>query len=111
MSKFFYRGRPDVMSNYGKAGYAPKPNVKLGSANNPLSLIVQSEERQLQIEAILLEHQLIANINIEASQPENITELDAVLNKPITQVIAKTPQRNEPCICGSTKKYKKCCGK
>lgn len=111
MSKFFYRGRPDVMSNYGKAGYAPKPTVKLGSANNPLTLSVQSAEREVEVAAMLVEQQLLANIEINPNIAENIAELDAVLNKPVTQVVVKTPQRNDLCSCGSTKKYKKCCGK
>ncbi|MCG6414229.1 PBPRA1643 family SWIM/SEC-C metal-binding motif protein, partial [Vibrio fluvialis] len=42
-------------------------------------------------------------------QPENTVELDTVLNKPKTITFDKTPNRNEPCICGSGKKYKKCC--
>jgi uncharacterized protein YecA (UPF0149 family) len=28
---------------------------------------------------------------------------------PVT--VAKTPSRNDPCPCGSGKKYKNCCGK
>ncbi len=31
---------------------------------------------------------------------------------PVEQAHAEeTPQRNDPCPCGSGKKYKKCCGK
>jgi SWIM/SEC-C metal-binding protein len=109
MSKFFYRGTPDIMGKYGKAGYNPKPNVKLGTEANPLTLIVSSEERKTEIDAVLAEHDLVATIEIKADE-ENITELDAVLNKPVTQRFEKTPERNEPCSCGSGKKYKKCCG-
>lgn len=38
--------------------------------------------------------------------------MDGVVPKP-KQVIRETPKvgRNEPCPCGSGKKYKKCCGK
>ncbi len=25
--------------------------------------------------------------------------------------VQKTPKRNDPCSCGSKRKYKKCCGK
>ena len=31
-------------------------------------------------------------------------------NKPQTTRFEKTPNRNDPCLCGSGKKYKKCCG-
>ena len=110
MSKFFYRGRPDVMGKYGKVGYKPEPNVKLGSASKPLALFVQSTEREQELLAIIAEHNLVANIDVNADLDENISELDAVLNKPKTQVFEKTPERNDPCSCGSGKKYKKCCG-
>ena len=110
MSKFFYRGTPDVMGKYGKSGYKPNPNVKLGSAAQPLSLIVNSEERKLEVEVTLAEHALFAEIEINADVAENIIELESVLNKPKTQRFDKVPARNDPCSCGSGKKYKKCCG-
>ena len=110
MSKFFFRGTPDIMGKYGKNGYKPNPDVKLGSAAKPLSLIVASTQRQQEIVAIVTEHKLIANIEINADIEENLIELDAVLNIPKTQRFEKTPKRNDPCSCGSGKKYKKCCG-
>ncbi len=110
MSKFFYRGTPDVMSNYGKAGYKPNANVKLGSPSLPLSLKVQTQQRYDEVQAIVEQHELIANITIDSDETENILELEAVLNKPKTQRFEKTPERNDPCSCGSGKKYKKCCG-
>jgi uncharacterized protein YchJ len=36
-------------------------------------------------------------------------ELDAILNKPATQTTTPTLNRNAPCSCGSSKKFKKCC--
>jgi SWIM/SEC-C metal-binding protein len=111
MSKFFYRGTPDIMGSYGKNGYNPKPSIKLGSVNSPLSLIVTSEERMLEVQAIVEQHQLFANIEINEALAEDLKELDAALNRPTTQRFEKTPERNDPCSCGSGKKYKKCCGK
>ena len=59
---------------------------------------------------ILLANSLFANISLDADAAENIVELDGVLNKPQTTTFEKTPNRNDPCSCGSGKKYKKCCG-
>ncbi len=98
------------MGKYGKSGYNPKPNVKAGSKANPLSLLVQNKQRQDEIQTILDEHSLFAVIEISAADEENITELETVLNKPTTQRFEKVPERNAPCLCGSGKKYKKCCG-
>ncbi|KGJ89472.1 PBPRA1643 family SWIM/SEC-C metal-binding motif protein [Thalassotalea sp. ND16A] len=110
MSKFFYRGTPDVMGKYGKAGYSPKAKMKLGTANNPLTLVVANDERLKEVQALVIEHNLVANIDVNSETVENLLELDGVLNTPKTQVFAKTPERNDPCSCGSGKKYKKCCG-
>lgn len=58
------------------------------------------------------EAQLFARISVDTSEDaeESIAELTALLNKGATVNVAKTPARSEPCICGSGKKYKKCCG-
>ncbi|MFT7680930.1 MAG: SWIM/SEC-C metal-binding protein [Moritella dasanensis] len=109
MSKMFFKGRIDARLNHVKAGYNTNRDIKLGSEESPLNLIVQTPERQTEIEAILAETKLVANIEINADKEENIRDLDGVLNKPKTTVFEKTPNRNEPCLCGSGKKYKKCC--
>ncbi|MBB1294779.1 SEC-C domain-containing protein [Pseudoalteromonas sp. SR44-5] len=110
MSKFFYRGKPDIMGKNNQGTYQPKPKVKPGSEENPLVLQVQSAARELEINAILIANDLFADIRVDSTLAEDITPLDIVLNKPVTQVFEKTPQRNDPCSCGSNKKYKKCCG-
>lgn len=109
MSKFFYRGKPDIMGKHNQGTYQPKPKVKLGSAENPLQLSVQTEQRLHEVQAIAEQHQLIAQISIDATLPEDITALTLTINKPTTQIVEKTPQRNDPCTCGSGEKYKKCC--
>ena len=103
-------GRPDVMGKYGKKGFSPKRNEKMGSELHPLSLVVNSEARKLEIEAIILNHKLFASIELNVEGDEDISELEFALNKPTTQVSDKVPGRNSPCLCGSGKKYKKCCG-
>ncbi|WP_100636427.1 PBPRA1643 family SWIM/SEC-C metal-binding motif protein [Marinomonas sp. ef1] len=110
MSKFFYRGRPDIMGKHNLGNYQPKPKVKSGSEENPLILQVQSAEREHEINTILTANGLFAEIRIDSEMPEDITPLDVALNKPVPQIVEKAPQRNDPCPCGSNKKYKKCCG-
>lgn len=110
MSKFFFKGRPDVMGNYGKNGYKPEPNVKLGSESLPLVLTVNSKARKTEVEALIEQHGFIAQVTLNPDADENIKDLEAAINKPKTQRFEKTPERNEPCSCGSGKKYKKCCG-
>lgn len=110
MSKFFYDNNLNKNANNERLSDSTKRLAKLGTAERPLSLSVQTKDRKLEIEAVLNEKKLFASIQIEPDAEENIVELDGVLNKPKTMVFEKTPKRNEPCSCGSGKKYKKCCG-
>ena len=111
MSKFFYKGRIEKMQNYsGKAGFSTNRLVKPGTELEPLELTVKSEDRRAEIETILEAHSLFADIIIDAEADENINELDALINTQKTVTTDKVPGRNDPCSCGSGKKYKKCCG-
>ena len=112
MSKLFFNGRIDKRENHENHGYQPKGNHKPGSKKYPLDLTVTTEQRKSEIEAILEEHQLFGSVvvNAEEDAEENILDLTAILNKPQTTQIEKTPNRNDPCSCGSGKKFKKCCG-
>jgi SWIM/SEC-C metal-binding protein len=110
MSKLFFKGRIDPRQNHQNFGYNTKRVVKAGSANSPLSLIVKSLARKEELEIILDEKGLHADITIAPDQNENTTELNTVLDKPVPQTFARKINRNDPCSCGSGKKFKKCCG-
>ncbi|MGK0248762.1 MAG: SWIM/SEC-C metal-binding protein [Oleispira sp.] len=109
MSKFFFKGRIELPSDYSTYNYNTDQAIKHGSKKHPVNVTVASLERQGEIELLLKEHNLYAKITVDSEAVENITELEAVLNKPTTVVLEKTPNRNDPCSCGSGKKYKKCC--
>ncbi|ELT6289897.1 SEC-C domain-containing protein [Vibrio cholerae] len=109
MSKLFFKGRIDARLNHVISGYNVKRDVKAGTEEAPINVVVPTEARKAEIEALLSEHSIVANIVIDPKQPENIVELDTILHKPKTITFDKTPNRNDPCICGSEKKYKKCC--
>jgi SWIM/SEC-C metal-binding protein len=108
--KFFFKGRKTPKPAYGESGYNTKRTAKPGTEALPLILSVQTEARQHEVAAMVAEQQLLANITINADKPENIIELTGVLNKPKTVKFEAKPNRNDVCICGSGKKYKKCCG-
>ena len=110
--KFFFKGRQDARQSHIKS-YQPNAEKKLGSKKYPLTLVVTSDERKEEVEQQLTENNLYANIEVDASENglESIEELTTLLNKVETVKVEKTPARNEPCSCGSGKKYKKCCGK
>jgi SWIM/SEC-C metal-binding protein len=110
MSKFFFKGRIELPQDYSTYNYNTDPSAKHGSKKHPIKITVASAERQAELELLLKENEIFAHITIDSEAAEDITELDVVLNKPTTVVLEKTPTRNDPCSCGSGKKYKKCCG-
>ncbi|WP_413484742.1 PBPRA1643 family SWIM/SEC-C metal-binding motif protein [Shewanella baltica] len=109
--KFFFKGRKTPKPKHESYGYNTKRAAKPGTEALPLQLIVADEARKLEVAAIVTEHQLFANIEINADVAEDILELEGLLNKPKTTTFEKKPNRNEPCACGSGQKFKKCCGK
>ncbi len=53
---------------------------------------------------------LLKAIGLEPDKPEDISDIERLLNPPAPRIVYNVG-RNEPCPCGSGKKYKKCCGK
>ncbi|MEX1666703.1 PBPRA1643 family SWIM/SEC-C metal-binding motif protein [Zhongshania arctica] len=112
MSKFFFKGRTDPRQSHINHGYQTKAMTKAGSKKYPLSLIVTSEDRKKEVEVMLAEANLHGEISVDLKDAavEDISALTLLLSKAGTQVVEKIPARNDPCPCGSAKKYKKCCG-
>ena len=110
--KLFFKGRQDARQNHIKYGYKTKSTSKAGSKKYPLALSVTSETRKQEIEALVADAKLFAEVSIDNSDGavESIDELMVLLNTQETVKVNEVPGRNEPCICGSGKKYKKCCG-
>ncbi len=109
MSKLFFKGRIETRQNHIMSGYNVNRDVKAGTEGAPIKIVVPTELRKQEVEAIALEHSIIANITVDESQDENTIELDTLMHKAKTTVFEKKPNRNDPCSCGSGKKYKKCC--
>lgn len=110
--KFFFNGRQDARQDHVGSAYQTNAGRNGGSKKYPLALVVTSDARQQEVQALVDEAQLYATISVDNSEDaeESIAELTALLNKVNTVKVDKTPARNEPCNCGSGKKYKKCCG-
>lgn len=87
-----------------------KKTAKLGTETNPVVVNVQTEERVKELESIFDENGWKYTIELKPDEPEDITALEILLNPQKTKIAEKKVGRNEPCPCGSGKKYKKCCG-
>ena len=81
----------------------------LGSKKKPIILRVQNLNRANEVAAICDEHGWIYILGIEPDKSEDISDLERLLNPPKPQVKNFDVGRNDPCHCGSGKKYKKCC--
>lgn len=110
--KLFFKGRQDARQNHIKYGYNTSSNIKAGTKKYPLALSVTSEARKQEVETLVADANLFAEISIDDSDGavESIAELTVLLNTQGTVKLDKVPGRNDPCICGSGNKYKKCCG-
>jgi len=96
---------------------------KLGTSTNPIRFRVNSEQRMQEVVSICNKNNWIFICGIESDQPEDISEVEYLLNpkafskrpkmkKSSTRVIKNTEPaigRNDSCPCGSGLKYKKCC--
>jgi len=108
--KFFFKGKKEKKPKHSSYGFNTKRAVKIGSEELPLQVVVNTDVRAEEVQALAKEHNLVVVITVDAEQADNTSELDVLINKPVTTRFEKMPARNEPCVCGSGKKYKKCCG-
>lgn len=88
-----------------------KKTAKLGTEKNPARVRVKTKKRVDEITSIFEKNGWKYRIELEEEKPEDINDLEILLNWPKPQEAEKKVGRNEPCPCGSGKKYKKCCGK
>jgi SWIM/SEC-C metal-binding protein len=83
---------------------------KLGSSSNPAVVRVQTPRKADEILSICNRHDWEAIIGVESDKLENIADLEKLLNPPTPLRKPVKVGRNDPCPCGSGRKYKKCCG-
>ena len=88
-----------------------KKTAKLGTEKNPAVVNVQTKERVKELESVFEENDWKYTIALEPDKPEDITNLEILLNPAKTKIAEKKVGLNDPCACGSGKKFKKCCGK
>jgi len=83
--------------------------AKLGTEKKPAIVRVQNEHKAEEIASIFDKNGWKFILGIEPDKPEDISDLEKLLNQP-KPVRSVKIGRNDPCPCGSGKKYKKCCG-
>jgi SWIM/SEC-C metal-binding protein len=110
---------PRIFNNEKKAKFgtekiarpgAEKP-AKLGTEKRPAVVCVTTEERLKEVASIFQGNNWKYVAELDSDKPEDITELETLLNPPKPKIASQKVPRNESCPCGSGNKYKKCCGK
>jgi SWIM/SEC-C metal-binding protein len=85
-------------------------SAKLGTEKNPAHVHVRTKERFEEIAALFKQKGWQYKIELDPDKPENVTDLERLLNPIKPRRVEPKLGRNEPCSCGSGKKYKNCCG-
>ena len=110
MSRYPHKDLPLKKSKFDNKALAPTKTARLGSKRAPLKLFVVSEEKRAEVAEICAERRWVCDIDVSTDNEEDLSQLTFLLDK---QVVAATTTRvtgrNEPCPCGSGKKYKQCC--
>jgi SWIM/SEC-C metal-binding protein len=88
-----------------------KKTARLGTEKNPAIVNVKTKKRVKELESVFEKNGWEYSIELDSDKPEDINDLEMLLNPPKTKIAEKKVGRNEPCPCGSGKKHKKCCGK
>jgi len=87
-----------------------KKTTKLGTEKNPAVVHVRTDERFKEVTSLFKEKGWQYEVLLEPDKPEDITDLERLLNPQKPKRVEKKLGRNEHCSCGSGKKYKNCCG-
>ena len=82
---------------------------KLGSVKRPAVIRVQTAKRAEEIIVLCNDRGWKVTVGIEPDKPEDISDVERLLNPPTPIRSKPKVGRNDPCPCGSGLKFKKCC--
>jgi SWIM/SEC-C metal-binding protein len=83
---------------------------QLGTSKKPAVVRVRTQARAEEILAICNREGWQVIVGLEPDQDEDISDVERLLHPRAPAKAATAPGRNDPCPCGSGRKYKKCCG-
>jgi SWIM/SEC-C metal-binding protein len=83
--------------------------ARLGTKANPLIVRVPSEERAAEVTAYCGSHNWYVICELNDEEEEDLTDIEEKLNAPTLSHSEPRIGRNDPCFCGSGKKFKRCC--
>jgi SWIM/SEC-C metal-binding protein len=84
--------------------------TQLGTSKKPAVVRVRTQARAEEILAICDRKGWKVIVGLEPDQDEDFSDVEWLLHPQAPAQAAPVPGRNDPCPCGSGRKYKKCCG-
>ena len=110
MAKIFQKGPALKQAEHRKTNFEDKNIFRLGTRKAPAQISVQTREREQELAAVFAKNGWACVIELNSEQDENIRDLEELQKKQVRAVSTKKANRNDPCPCGSGRKYKRCCG-
>lgn len=87
--------------------------AKIGTKKHPAVVRVQTEERAYEVLDYCTERGIQVLVGVEPEKDEDLTDIALALGAPVPAATQRRApvkvSRNDPCPCGSGRKYKKCC--
>ena len=85
--------------------------AKLGTKKRPVVARVRTVERAAWVMEFCDAYGWHCIVGVEPDKPEDISDVERLLNPPTVRRLNRPPGRNERCPCGSGRKYKRCCAR
>jgi SWIM/SEC-C metal-binding protein len=83
--------------------------ARIGTKQRPAVVRVQTQDRAAEILALCNENDVQVLVGVEPDKTEDISDVERILAPPTPALAGPKVGRNDPCPCGSGKKFKKCC--
>ena len=81
----------------------------IGTRKKPAVVRVQSVERAEEVLAFCNDNDIVAIVGVEPDKTEDLSDIERALVARVPVPTVPKIGRNDPCPCGSGKKFKKCC--
>jgi SWIM/SEC-C metal-binding protein len=82
--------------------------ARIGTKQRPAVVRVQTQDRAAEILALCNENDILVLVGVEPDKAEDISDVERSLAPPTPALAGPKVGRNDPCPCGSGKKFKKC---
>ena len=80
----------------------------IGSRKRPAIVRVQSEDRAQEVLDFCTANGIAVMVGVERDKPEDLTDIERAAAAREPPRVAAKVGRNDPCPCGSGKKFKNC---